>query len=70
MFDESDAIPREGAGTVPRAWRLAWRWKESGTSGRGPWMHRPEVVAAWAESLNLRWHDRVDHWIEEADGSS
>lgn len=50
---------------LPKQYRLAWRWKESGTTGRGPWMFRADVVEAWADSLNRRWVDRVEHWIEE-----
>ena len=66
MYDErSDARGPGGESALPRQFRLAWRWKESGTTGRGPWMHRVDVVAAWADSLNRRWEDRVEHWIEE-----
>lgn len=63
--DRIDAHDGEAESTLPRAFRLAWRWKESGTTGRGPWMYRSEVVEAWADSLNRRWEDRVEHWIEE-----
>jgi hypothetical protein len=45
--------------------RLAWRWKESGISGSGPWTHRSDLVEAWFESMVRRSGERVDHWIEE-----
>jgi hypothetical protein len=48
----------------PVQFRLAWRWKASGVSGEGPWMHRGEVVEGWLESLSRRTGERVEHWIE------
>lgn len=49
----------------PRRVRLAWRWKASGTTGRGPWMYRSEIVEAWKETLNRRYQNTIEHWIEE-----
>ena len=48
----------------PVQFRLAWRWRSSGLSGRGPWTHRGEVVEGWMESLSRRTGERVEHWIE------
>jgi hypothetical protein len=44
--------------------RLAWRWKGSGQQGAGPWSHRADVVETLRETLDLRFHDRMDHWVE------
>jgi hypothetical protein len=54
----------DGPGKSPRRFRLAWRWKESGVSGSGPWTYRADVVTAWLESMTLRSGQRVEHWIE------
>jgi hypothetical protein len=51
-----------------RRFRLAWRWKESGVSGTGPWTHRSDLVEAWFESMARRSGERVEHWIEEEYG--
>lgn len=48
----------------PVQFRLAWRWKTSGVSGKGPWTHRGEIVEGWLESLSRRTGDHVEHWIE------
>jgi len=48
----------------PRRVRLVWRWRHSGTTGTGPWMHRSDVVEGWFESLTQRWGETVEHWIE------
>lgn len=53
------------AGPGMRRVRLAWRWRDSGISGCGPWTHRTDLVEAWLESLVRRSGERVDHWIEE-----
>ncbi len=50
--------------TGPRRFRLSWRWKDSGVTGSGPWMHRGDIVAGWMESLTRRSGERVEHWIE------
>jgi len=69
--DRSDArqAVRNGESHLPRRFRLAWRWKASGTTGRGPWMHRPEVVEAWKETLNRRYRNTIEHWVEETDAA-
>jgi hypothetical protein len=28
-------------------------------------MHRADVVQAWLDSLNRRYRDEMEHWIEE-----
>lgn len=48
-----------------RRFRLAWRWRESGVSGTGPWTHRSDLVEAWFDSMARRSGERVEHWIEE-----
>ena len=58
-----------GASTPPTQYRLVWRWMASGTTGRGPWMHREEVVEAWMETLNERFAGNVEHWVERSTGT-
>jgi hypothetical protein len=50
--------------------RLVWRWKQSGTTGTGPWTHRSDVVEGWFESLTQRWGETVEHWIELEPGEA
>ena len=57
-----DADPKR-----PAQYRLAWRWKVSGVTGAGPWMHRSEVVEGWLDSLSRRHGDSVLHRIEVAE---
>jgi hypothetical protein len=62
MSDDNGSSRTDGRRPGGR-YRLAWRWTESGTTGRGPWMHRPEIVETWKEQLSRRFRD-MEHWIE------
>jgi hypothetical protein len=62
--DRSDARGGDARGSRGRRYRLAWRWKASGTTGQGPWMARSDVVEAWLDSFDRRYRDVTDHWIE------
>jgi len=44
--------------------RLAWRWKKSGWTGAGPWLHDSRTVEGMLDSLSRRHGDRIVHWIE------
>jgi hypothetical protein len=48
----------------PSRYRLAWRWRESGVTGMGPWTRRSDLVEAWMDSLSQRHGETVVHWIE------
>jgi hypothetical protein len=48
----------------PSRYRLAWRWKESGVTGMGPWTQRPDIVEGLLDSLTRRHGDTMVHWIE------
>jgi hypothetical protein len=52
---------------TPSLYRLAWRWRESGVSGTGPWTLRADLVEAWMDSLTQRHGETVAHWIEVRD---
>jgi hypothetical protein len=56
--------PKDDNGTSKARVRLAWRWKESGQQGAGPWSHRADVIETLADTMNQRFHDRMDHWVE------
>jgi hypothetical protein len=56
--------PNEDDGTWRARVRLVWRWKESGQQGAGPWSHRADVVETLKDTLNQRYHERMDHWVE------
>ncbi len=66
MIEHTDAqVDRDGS-VSGRQYRLAWRWIESGTEGHGPWMHQAEIVEAWKDSLNHRYQNQVEHWVEDS----
>lgn len=46
--------------------RLCWRWKDSGIEGRGAWMRDLSTVQAWKDSLDHRYHEVMEHWIESS----
>ena len=64
MIAERDARTEGPLAVKPARVRLAWRFRETGRSGHGPWMHRPDVVEEWVASLNRRHGGRIEHWIE------
>jgi hypothetical protein len=70
IAERNDARNDQRGGSPPVRVRLAWRFKATGTMGRGPWMHRPEVVEAWVDSLNHRYRGDVEHWIEAEPSAS
>jgi hypothetical protein len=57
-------VPQDGNGMRLVRVRLAWRWKETGTAGAGPWSHKTDVMEVLAETLNQRFRDRMEHWVE------
>lgn len=64
IAEREEASTQSRPAARPTRVRLAWRFQDTGRSGHGPWMHRAEVVEAWAASLNRRSRGRVEHWIE------
>jgi hypothetical protein len=54
----------------PARFRLAWRWKESGWTGAGPWVRDSGAVESMLDSLSRRHGDRILHWIESENDES
>ncbi len=59
-------IDDENGTTGGYLYRIAWKYRRSGTTGTGPWMHDRETVELWLESLTRRYSDAVEHWMETA----
>ena len=47
-------------------YRIAWRFRRTGTAGTGPWTRDRDRVEALLESLSRRYSQAADHWVETA----
>jgi hypothetical protein len=45
-------------------YRIAWKYRRSGTTGNGPWMQDRETVEIWLETLTRRYSEQIEHWVE------
>lgn len=59
-------IDEERGADIRQLYRLAWRFRKSGTTGTGPWVRDRERVEVLLETLSRRYGEDVDHWVETA----